>query len=359
MKKSYYGYAGFRNDIKIPKKGISITEKDKYFESKKIKINALDKYKTTNLDDNGFTFVKLPINIRKDIKKLSNDIEEQFKNQTEIKEGDFSKYFYNNRIVSNINKMVHMYLVDFLSKKDKNGNKNIDEPFTDIYHASTNFRNTSLGTTKGRMIDNVSLGISSKEFHQDEAISTSLTNIFNTRRRWLTAIRNHPKEFFTQIPTKFLNIKNIKEFPSFWDKRYVRMINVWILFSKSSLDAPLVLCDKNTVDYNIDNEQIPYTDNSQGAYLHPNKNHKFYFMPKMKQGDAIIFESALTPHTSVKLENIKKQLPRQNFEMRFLMVNNNFPIDNFKYNLKLINIKDKPIKKKTSKKKTKKGTKKK
>ena len=264
-------------------------------------------YNKLNLRENGVKYVKI-----KDDKVL-NSIDKLSK-ECMAKKNSSKKI---NKLKHNLGEGVKKYLDNFLKSKSKSGIKNFSDNFTDIIILERAIRTTEVQDFSVAKKNKVNTTAS--WFHTDWWEGQSFSSMIISRFAWLEELKKYG-------PAKYSKIENLEEWSCFWDSKYVELVNVWIPLSETTEAAPLVFSDMNNTDYS---DILPYTykvhmDDKNFYYeiatrLRYNKNQKLYAKEDMKLGEAVIFTSNKTPHSSYRTN--KTKIPRRSIEFRCVLLN--------------------------------------
>ena len=284
---------------------------------KKVNINVID-YNKLNLRENGVEFIKINEELLHLIKKLSKyDFSKKEKVNNDVQ-----------KIQNELELKVNKFLFNFLKSKSTKGTKNFSDNFTDIIIVESAIRTSKI---KKFDLTDSKTNATATWLHTDWWEGQDFTSMIVSRFNWLDKL----KKF---APKKYTDIKNINDWPCFWNSKYVDLINIWIPFSETTETCPLAFCDLNNTNYN---DIIPYTykvkygKNKEHYYyeiatrLRYNKDQKIYSKQNMKIGEAIVFKANKTPHTAYYTD--KNNVQRKSIEFRCIVLN----FDRYKADLEL------------------------
>lgn len=290
----------------------------KNYIKKKIKLNPIKNIKKFNLTTNGFQYTKLQRPLKDDLKIISNLIKEsKFDQKTITKILNCKKYSIFKEKLTN-------FLKKFCLQKNNLGVKNINKTFTHVIAVGSVYRNSLFSKPKYKK-KNPERGIANPPInfiHTDKNKNEALTDWLLERKWWVNKFKS-----YNILPYKYLHdYKFFNKWSNFYEGKYVKVLNIWISLSNSTLNYPLIFCDKysyNESDYTAVKYKglVNKDEYSSYATLKYNKNQKYYYYPNMKKFDIVIFESIETPHVAIRLKNSVKYKYRQSLEFRFVLLN--------------------------------------
>ena len=196
--------------------------------------------------------------------------------------------------------------------------------YTDIILLESVYRSSEIPTNTHSMSGSTKVNPPSIIAHTNKYESEAFTTWVHARYDWLLKLYN--KKIVKD--EKMIDWEHFDKWAEFYDSKYIQIYNVWLPISELTLAFPLIFCSKDSVD-NKDIipilHKIPVGDTNYIYDTLPglkyNKNEKWYYYPKFKRGECVIFDPIRTPHTATKLSDSSKYPPRQSIEFRFGVFN--------------------------------------
>ena len=315
--------------IRFIKKNIKKYETVKNFEifvKKKINLIPIKNINKYNLTVNGFQYMRPPKDVKDILKVIGKKINKCECDQKQIEEVMKRGFIYTEEY-NLLNIRLNKFLENFCKQKNNIGVKNVNKNFTHVINLESVYRNSYFETEEYKKKMNYqskSIKPPVKVLHTDKYKNETLTDWLQERRWWIDRFKAN-----NILPYKYLkDYKYYNNWSNFYEGKYVTVLNIWISLSDTTLNSPLFFCDKYSYE---EDDLIPFKykgvfSDDKNLYasessLRYNKNQKFYYYPKMKKYDMIIFESIETPHSSGKLKNSHKYKPRESLEFRYIVLN--------------------------------------
>ncbi|KAI4595982.1 hypothetical protein KJ359_006274 [Pestalotiopsis sp. 9143b] len=149
------------------------------------------------------------------------------------------------------------------------------------------------------------------------------------------------KPYHVMLPTNAIHIDCTPDAASFISKvaypasaeRYPKlcMINLWKSLQGPGNDWPLALCDRRTVDYDVDlmgQDMVSFDRVTENAKVYHSPRHDWYYLDEMRDDEVLVFQQFNSeveggggvPHTGFFNPMVKKgAAPRSSIELRVFL----------------------------------------